>query len=168
MKKNVRSSGPKVFCEKSFLKISQNSQKKNCFFNKAFGSKQLEPSKISCISMFPVMIGTCGGERYIYVFVTFCPCWNKKFDCKQMKGEEKKTYCRSVNKSELLICVPISCGWANFFWIAFAVLILKLLNSHTVIFRQYKKKYCILHIVFISSAANSKKCSVQNFLEYAF
>ena len=36
---------------------------------------------------------------------------------------------------------------------------LKLLNSHTVLFRQYLKKYCLLHIVFISIVASSNKCS---------
>ena len=45
-----------------------------------------------------------------------------------------------------------------------------LLNSHTGVFRQYQKKYCILHIAFISSLAGAKKClefhffSLSNFL----
>ena len=35
-----------------------------------------------------------------------------------------------------------------------------LLNFHAVVFRQYKKLYCILHIGFISSElASSNKCS---------
>ena len=35
-----------------------------------------------------------------------------------------------------------------------------LLNFHAVVFRQYKKLYCILHIAFISSElASSNKCS---------
>ena len=34
-----------------------------------------------------------------------------------------------------LIYSPISCGWTNILWIAFTVQILKLLNSHTDMFR---------------------------------
>ena len=61
---------------------------------------------------------------------------------------------------------------------------LKLLNSHTDVFRQYQKKYCILHFAFIASVASSNKCSefnlislfillskrkaLYNFLEFAF
>ena len=41
---------------------------------------------------------------------------------------------------------------------------LKLLNLHSIIFRQYQKKYCILHIAFISSVASSSKCSKFNFI----
>ena len=42
--------------------------------------------------------------------------------------------------------------------------VLKLLNSHTIVFRQYQKKYCIIHIAFISSIASSNKYSEFNFI----
>ena len=41
---------------------------------------------------------------------------------------------------------------------------LKLLSSHIAVFKQYQKKYCILHIAFISSVASSNKCSEFNFI----
>ena len=40
----------------------------------------------------------------------------------------------------------------------------KLLNSHTVAFRLYQKKYCILHLAFISSVASPNKCSEFHFI----
>ena len=78
------------------------------------------------------------------------------------------------------MCSPISCSLKNFLWIAFTVPMLKLLNLHTAVFRQYQKEYCILHIAFISVVASSNKCSEfdfislfiflskQNFLECTF
>ena len=68
-------------------------------------------------------------------------CWSKKLNYRQMKAEVRINYCYSVNKSELLICLPISFSYTN--WIAFTVPMLKLLNLHTVVFRQYQKN--LLH-----------------------
>ena len=50
----------------------------------------------------------------------------------------------------------------KFFYIYFTNT--KLLNSHTVAFWQYQKKYCILHIVFTSIEASSNKFSEFNFI----
>ena len=43
---------------------------------------------------------------------------------------------------------------------------LKLLNSHTVVFRQYQKKYFILHNLFMSSVAYSNK--FQSLISFRF
>ena len=71
--------------------------------------------KISAISEHPLDElawndpETSRGEWwYIYVFEVFFQCWNKKLDCRQMNGSWSKNIMQynSVNKSELLICLP--------------------------------------------------------------
>ena len=80
-------------------------------------------------------------ENDISVY-SFFSCLDKVLDCRQMKSEIW-TY-RCITKSELLICLLISCSLTNFLWIQFTIPMFNLLNLHTVLFRQYEKKYCIL------------------------
>ena len=64
--------------------------------------------------MFPVTTETCRGEEYM------CSLLFPHFEIKswvagKWKQNYEKTYCKSVNKSELLICLPISGSRQNFF-----------------------------------------------------
>ena len=119
----------------------------------------------------------------IYVIIAFFPIlkYDKQVD-KLMISKNKLSYGNSVEKSEHLIFSPIFCS-LNFFSIAFIVQcwsfvelhflynvevlfelhllynVEVLLNLHTTVFRKYPKKYCIIHIAFISGVSSSNKCS---------
>ena len=88
--------------------------------------------------------------RMIYVFIAFSPYWNKKLDCRKMKTEVRINLLQDnvLIKSELLICLPISCRKASFFWIAFTVPLLELLNFVLLYLGNIRKKYFILQFVF--------------------
>ena len=66
-------------------------------------------------------------------------------------------------KSELLICLLILCRSINFFWIAFTVPMLGLLNLCSVVVQQCQKKYFIHQILFtVASCVYCFKCSKVN------
>ena len=97
------------------------------------------------------------------VFIALFPCWNKKLDCKT-NASWSKNELTAITLIKVKVYLPISCSETDFFWIAFTVTMLKLLNSHIVVFRQYQKRHFILHIAFISRVASSNKCSELNFI----
>ena len=81
----------------------------------------------------------------IYVFIAFFPGWNDKLDCRHIKAEVRIfPVDRQISFEFHLLCQ------------------LKLLNLHTVVFRQYQKKlYC--HTAFISRIVSLSKCLEFNF-----
>ena len=88
--------------------------------------------------------------RITYVFVAFCPCWNKNLDCRQINGEVRiRLHCVKLYNFLLncIYCINVS--------------VIEL--AHCFI-SAVSEKYCILHIAFISSIASSSKCSEFNFI----
>ena len=116
-------------------------------YESAVGSKQKDRSG-QILRMFPVITEIYGGEWYMCSYLFSHVEIESWLQAIKNWGRYERANSNRVDKSKLLILSPICL--TSFFWIAFTVPVLKLLNLHTVVFMQYQKKYSVFHFAFIS------------------